>query len=196
MSDDNDSSSSDEIQAAIGSFYRTQVFDEEKGIALPVMKMNCFICKTEKSMIMFIDDKGKLSIYDCYCYACDVGNATMESTKRFIDGFRKERYSLLRFPDEKFGAYIEVIKENNPEIVLMVHNLIEDAKVLNPIAIETINNMRSTKTYKAYPKSLGDENRLFMTISSYFERFEHRFEGKNEKEKFDEIIRLLKQDQA
>ena len=54
--------------------------------------------------------------------------------------------------------------------------------------------MRQTKTYKAYPKSLGDENRLFMTISSYFERFGHRFEGKNGDEKFDEFVKLLQQD--
>ena len=188
--------SNDEIQAIIDSFCPVQVFDEEIGIALPVMKMNCFVCKTEQSMIMFLDDKGKLSTHDYYCYTCDVGDATKELTKRYIDGFRKERNSLLRFPDEKFGAYIEMIKEDNPEIVLMVRNLIEAVKLLDPLAIKTINNMRGTKTYRAYPKSLGDENRLFMTISSYFERFGHRFEGKDGKEKFDEFTRLLNQDQA
>jgi hypothetical protein len=56
--------------------------------------------------------------------------------------------------------------------------------------------MRRTKTYKAYPKSLGDENRVFMTISSYFERFGHRFEGKTGDEKFDEFVRLLRQDRT
>ena len=56
--------------------------------------------------------------------------------------------------------------------------------------------MRRTKTYKAYPKSLGDENRLFMTISSYFERFGHRFEVKNGEQQFDEFAKLVKQDQV
>ncbi|MGH9983062.1 MAG: hypothetical protein ACRD8W_03800 [Nitrososphaeraceae archaeon] len=54
------------------------------------------------------------------------------------------------------------------------------------------NNMRRTKAYRAYPKSLGDENRLFMVISSYFERFGHRFEGKNGEQQFDEFTKLVK----
>ena len=32
----------------------------------------------------------------------------------------------------------------------------------------------------------ADENRLFMIISSYFERFGHRFEGKSDDEKADD----------
>jgi hypothetical protein len=35
-----------------------------------------------------------------------------------------------------------------------------------------------------------------MTISSYFERFGHRFEGKNGNEQFDEFVKLVKQDRA
>jgi hypothetical protein len=35
-----------------------------------------------------------------------------------------------------------------------------------------------------------------MTISSYFERFEHRFEGKNKDEQLDEFVKLVKQDQV
>jgi hypothetical protein len=35
-----------------------------------------------------------------------------------------------------------------------------------------------------------------MTLSSYFERFGHRFEDKSDDEKADEFTRLLKQDQA
>jgi hypothetical protein len=78
----------------------------------------------------------------------------------------------------------------------MVNELIKAVEAGDPVFTEVANNMRLTRTYKAYPKSLGDENRLFMTISSYFERFGHRFKGKNGNEKFDEFTRLLKQDQA
>lgn len=147
-------------------------------------------------MIMLLDGKGKLSTRDFYCHACNVGNATRELMKRYIDGFRKEIHSLLKFPDEKFGAEIEWMKEYQPNIVEMVHELIKAVESGDPVFTEVANNMRRIKTYKAYPKSLGDENRLFMTISSYFERFGHRFKDKNDNEKFDEFIRLLKQDQA
>ena len=131
-----------------------------------------------------------------YGHACNVGHATKESMKWYIERFRKERNGYLKFPDEKLGAEIDGIKAGQPKIVLMVHELIEAVKSGDPIAIDTVNCMRRTKTYKAYPNSLGDENRLFMTLSSYFERFEHRFEGKCDDEKFDELARLLMQDQA
>jgi hypothetical protein len=97
---------------------------------------------------------------------------------------------------QRTSIYDDGLKECHPHIVEMVHELIEAVKSGDSIATDTINGMRRTKTYKAYPKSLGDENRLFMTISSYFERFRHRFEGKNGSQKFDEFTRLLKQDQA
>jgi hypothetical protein len=197
MTDNEDRNiNNDEISAILDSMRRIRVFDEELGIVLPFMQMNCFVCKNEQSMIILLDDKGKLCTGDFYCHACNVGNATKESMKMYIERFRKERNSLLKFPDETFGALIDGIKEDQPGIVRMVHELIEAVKAHDPIAIDTINSMRSTKTYKAYPKSLGDENRLFMTLSSYFERFAHRFEGKNGNEKADEFIRLLKQDQA
>lgn len=49
----------------------------------------------------------------------------MGPMKRYIDGFIKERNSFLRFPDEKFDAEIERMKEYEPNIVRMVHELIE-----------------------------------------------------------------------
>jgi hypothetical protein len=188
--------SEDERSALLNSCRPIKVFDEETGIPVPFIQMNCCVCKTEQSMIMLLDDKGKLCINDFYCHACDIGSATEEPVKRYIELFRKERVSLLTFPDEKFGAEIDRMKECHPHIVEMVHELIEAVKSGDSIATDTINGMRRTKTYKAYPKSLGDENRLFMTISSYFERFRHRFEGKNGSQKFDEFTRLLKQDQV
>ena len=71
---------------------------------MPFMKMNCYIRKNEQSMIMLLDGKGKLCINDFYYQACNVGSATKEPMKRYIDSFRKERNSLLKFPDEKFGG--------------------------------------------------------------------------------------------
>jgi hypothetical protein len=56
------------------------------------------------------------------------------------------------------------MKEYQPNIVEMVHELINAVEAGDPVFTDLANNMRCTKTYKAYPKSLGDENRLFMTI--------------------------------
>ena len=89
-----------------------------------------------------------------------------------------------------------MMKEYQPNVVRMVHKLIEAVGAGDPVFTDLANTMRQTKTYKAYPKSLGDENRLFMTISSYFERFGHRFEGKTGDEKFDEFVKLLRQDRV
>jgi len=185
-----------EVSAIFESFRPVKEFEEETGIFVPFMKMNCYICKSEQSMIMLLDDKGKLCIRDYYCHACDLGSATLGPMKRYIDAFRKERNSFLRFPDEKFGAEIEKMKEYEPNIVRVVRELIESVEAGDPIFTNLANSMRQTKTYKVYPKSLGDENRLFMTISSYFERFGHRFEGKNGNEQFDEFVKLVKQDRA
>jgi hypothetical protein len=185
-----------EVSGIFESFRPVKEFDEETGIFVPFMKMNCYICKSEQSMIMLLDDKGKLCTRDFYCHACNIGSATQDPMKRYIGSFRKERNSLLRFPDEKFSAHIDMMKEYQPNIVKMVDKLKEAVEAGDPVATNIANNMRQTKTYKAYPKSLGDENRLFMTISSYFERFEHRFEGKTGDEKFDEFVRLLRQDRA
>ena len=188
--------SDEEISAILKSFYPVKEFDEETGIFVSFMKMNCYLCKNEQRMFMLLDNKGKLCINDFYCHACNVGSATEGPMRRYIDYFRKERNSLLKFPDEIFGARIEQIKEFQPNIIRMVHKLIEAVEAGDPIFTDLANNMRQTKTYKAYPKSLGDENRLFMTISSYFERFGHRFEGKTDDEKFDEFVKLLGQDRA
>jgi hypothetical protein len=116
---------------------------------------------------MLLSDKGKLYTDNYYCHACDIGNATNDSMKRYIESFRKDRNSLLKFPDETFGARIEELKEDQPNIVLMVQELIEAEEAGDPIFTNLANNMRQTKTFKMYPKSLGNENRLFMTISSY-----------------------------
>ena len=70
----------------------------------------------------------------------------------------------MKFPDEKFGAEIDMMKEYQPNIVKMVHELIEAVEAGDPVFTELANNMRRTKTYRAYPKSLGDWNRLFMVI--------------------------------
>ena len=188
--------SEEEISAILDSFRPIKEFDEETGVFVPFMKMNCFICKTEQSMIMLLDNKGDLCTRDFYCRTCDVGSATEGPMKRYIDFFRKARNSLLKFPDEIFGAEIDMMKEYQPNIVQMVHELIREVESGNPVFIDLANGMRRTRTYKAYPKSLGDENRLFMTISSYFERFRHRFEGKNGDQQFGEFIKLVKQDQA
>jgi squalene cyclase len=102
----------------------------------------------------------------------------------------------LKFPHEIFGARIEEMREYQPKIVKMVHELIEAVEAEDPTFTNLANSTRQTKTYRVYPKSLGDENRLFMTISSYFERFRHRFEGKNGNEQFDEFVKLVKQDRA
>ena len=37
---------------------------------MPFMKMNCYICKNEQSMIMLLNNKGELCINDYYCRAC------------------------------------------------------------------------------------------------------------------------------
>ena len=54
-----------------------------------------------------------------------MGNATNDSMKRYIETFRKIINSLLKFPDETFAARIEEMKEYQPNIVQMVHELIE-----------------------------------------------------------------------
>jgi hypothetical protein len=74
----------DERSALLNSFHHIQVFDEETGIPVPFIQMNCCVCKTEQSMIMLLDDKGKLCIDDFYCHACDVSSATEEPVKRYI----------------------------------------------------------------------------------------------------------------
>jgi hypothetical protein len=186
----------DKVYDILDSSRLTRVFDDDLGIVLLCLKMNCIACMTEQSMIMLLSDKGKLDTDNFYCHACDVGTATNNSMKRYIEDFRKDRNSLLKFPDEIFAARIEIMRENQPNIVQMVHELIEAVEAGDPIFISLANDMRHTKTYRMYPKSLGDENRLFMTISSYFERFRHRFEGKNGDEQFDEFIKLVKQDKA
>jgi hypothetical protein len=186
----------DKISAILDSARLTRVFDEELGFVLSCMQMNCLVCKTEQSMIMLLSDKGKLDADNFYCHACDIGTSNTNSMKRYIEDFREDRNSLLKFPDETFGARIEEMREYQPNIVQMVHELIKAVEAGDSIFISLANNMRHTKTYKAYSKSLGDKNRLFMTISSYFERFEHRFEGKNKDEQLDEFVKLVKQDQV
>lgn len=188
--------SEEEISAILKSFRPIRDFDREIGIFVPFMKMNCYFCKNEQSMIMLLDDEGKLCVTDFYCHACNIGSATEGPMKRYIDSFRRQRNRLLKFPDEILGAGIDMMKEYQPNIVRMIHKLIEAVEAGDPVFTDLANNMRQTKTYKAYPKSLGDENRLFMTISSYFERFGHRFEGKSGDEKFDAFVRLLRQDRA
>ena len=188
--------SAEEISAILKSVRRIEEFDMETRIFVSFMKMDCLVCKNEQIMIMLLNDKGKLCTRDFYCHACNVGSATQGPMKRYIEYFRKERNSLLNFPDEKFGAGIELMKESQPNILRMVDKIKEAVKAGAPVFTDVANNMRQTKTYKAYPKSLVDENRLFMTISSYFERFGHRFEGKSGDEKFDEFVKLLRQDRA
>lgn len=185
-----------EILAVLKSSRPIEEFDDETGIFLPFMKMNCCFCNHEQSMLMLLDEKGKPSINDFYCRACNIGHATEEPMKRYIDSYRKEAISLLKFPDEKFGANIDMMKEYQPNIMKRVSELIEAVEARDPFFTNLANDMRHTKTYRAYPRSLGDENRLFMTISSYFERFGHRFEGKNGDQELDEFTKLVKQDQA
>lgn len=180
--------------SAILNFRPIKEFDEVTGIFVPFMKMDCCVCKNEQSMFMLLNDKGKLCTRDFYCHACNVGSAIEEPMRRYIDSFRKERNSLLKFPDEKFAAGIDMMKEYQPNIVKMVHELIEAVEAGDPVFTDLANNMRRTKAYRAYPKSLGDG--LFMVISSYFERFGHRFEDKNGEQQFDEFTKLVKQDQA
>lgn len=55
--------SNDEISAILDSMRRIQVFDDELGIVLPFMKIDCFVCKNEQSMIILLDDKGKLCLH-------------------------------------------------------------------------------------------------------------------------------------
>jgi hypothetical protein len=102
---------------------------------------------------MLLNDKGGLCITDFYCHACDIGSASEEAMKRYIDSFRKERNGLLKFPDEKFGAQIDMMKEYQPNIVRMVRELIESVEAGDPI----FSNLANSITYKIYPKSLGDE---------------------------------------
>jgi hypothetical protein len=187
--------SNDKISGILDSAHSTRVFDDDLGIFLSCVQVNCFVCKTEQSMIMLLSDKRKLDTDNFYCRACDIGTATNDSMKRYIEDFRKERDSFLKFPDETVGAHIEEMRKYQPNIVQMVNELVEAVEAGDSIFISLANDMRHTKTYRAYPKSLGDENRLFMTISSYFERFEHRFEGKNGNEQFDVFVKLVKQDQ-
>jgi hypothetical protein len=54
-------------------------------------------------MVILLDDKGKLCTGDFYCHACNVGNATKESMKMYIERFRKERNSSK----ELFHALID-----------------------------------------------------------------------------------------
>lgn len=49
-----------EVSAIFGSFRPVKESDEERGIFVPFMKMNCYICKSEHSLIMLLDDKGKI----------------------------------------------------------------------------------------------------------------------------------------
>ena len=63
-----------EVSTILESFRPVKEFDGETGIFVPFMKMNCYFCKNEQSMIMLLDDKGKLCTRDFCCHACDVGS--------------------------------------------------------------------------------------------------------------------------
>ena len=94
----------DEFSDILDSIRHIQVFDDELGVSLPFMQMDCFVCKNEQSMIMLLDDQGKICYDNFYCRTCNVGNATKDSMKRYIVTFRKIINSLLKFPDETFAA--------------------------------------------------------------------------------------------
>ena len=117
--------------------------------------------------------------------------------------FRKSMRKY-RFPDEYLASGIESMKTNHPHIIEFVKLIeygmkgdeTEDGQDIPP-APDIVDAIRSTKTYKRYPISLGDENRMFMTMCSYHIRHTYDINNAKSPEQYEDIImNLIEQDQA
>jgi hypothetical protein len=123
------------------------------------------------------------------CQASPPEDDMSSEMRRHVQEFKRLRRSQNEFPDEVFARDIESMKTNHPSIMAMIKFLeYGDEEEGIPPFIEFLDAMRQTRTYKAYPISLGDENRLFMTLFSYHVIHLQKLKSANTGEELFEIL--------
>jgi hypothetical protein len=89
---------------------------------------------------------------------------------------------------------VNAMKAVDRYTIKMIHDLAGD-----PEHSDMLTNIRYTLTYKSWPKWLTDEDRLFLTFSSYAKRFGYKMRRLGPisvEESFEEVKKWIRQDQA
>jgi hypothetical protein len=144
------------VKALLESYHPTKIFDDDLGIAVEFLQGDCPNCGTEQTN--FVLEKER----DFYCVGCKVSKADSELMQRTIRDFEEAFRSQSDFPDETIGSMLPDTKSRHPEILEVIRLIADDSE-----GYEELNRIRHSKTYKAYPKSLSDEDRLFLTMFSW-----------------------------
>jgi hypothetical protein len=192
----------------VNQAYPVKLFDEDTGQNIQFLSAYCPVCKhPEPSLYTLAEwspeeecfiakvtgravfDGKEENTFDFYCYTCGEFNADTDVMKRFVEYNEKEIGKVVRFPDEYFAASVQRDKANHPEIMAEIRR-----KADHPQGVKTLNRWRQSKTYRGYPKSLSDEDRLFMTLFSWDVRLRHVMKSLPNDEarmkEFDKIMKL------
>ena len=132
------------------------------------------------------DFDGKDS-FDFWCARCGIGRDCIKSyvMKGLIAYSEKEAEKMRRFPGEYNAILVQEIKESYPELLEMIRMMEDDP---NDTVLVF---MRRSKTYKWYPASMSDEDRLFMTFYSWNQRLRPITDVSSSKESYEAWDRFL-----
>jgi hypothetical protein len=83
----------------------------------------------------------------------------------FIKESNKDMEKYRNFPDENLVNLVNTLKARSPESTEIFNSFIHD--INSERAIEFVNLLRGSKLYKSYPKSLTDDDRLFLAWFGY-----------------------------
>jgi hypothetical protein len=114
--------------------------------------------------------------------------------KKFVEDFNKVRDKIARLPDEEMANIAQRMKINHPAFSNLVCSLIQDDGRSNNDSFEFVNMVRRTKTYRHYPKSMTDEDRLTMTLFKYVELSGVEWNSIGEEEPSQVLKRMINED--
>jgi hypothetical protein len=184
--------------------YPVKLFDEDTGQSIDFLVGYCPFCKNrgptvyslaewsheQRRLIFKVTGRDELDggdTFDFYCHACGVHVANSKVMKDYVELAKRENEKMRKFPDEYFGSLVVPdIKRNHLEIMEQIRMLKD-----SPDRIKDLNAIRYSKTYKAYPASLSDEDRLLMTFFSWNVRFNHIADALPEDEAYREWEKLM-----
>jgi hypothetical protein len=72
------------------------MFDESTGKSIPFMKLDCYLCGSDGSMLLLVDEKtGKLREHDWFCLQCYAGDMEMSDEMfEYVADFQKEHEKI------------------------------------------------------------------------------------------------------
>jgi hypothetical protein len=156
-----------------------QIVNEDTGQTHDYLMTPCPTCKSPECTVFNLaewsekknkyifkvtgkDPETNEDIYDWWCVACGYTSETLHDNhlKRLMEKFYEQSVKQDRFPDEYWSNAVQQLRRKRPEYIEAVNEM-------RGRSLDIVGYLRRSRTYKSYPKSLSDEDRLMLTLYSF-----------------------------